>query len=84
MATSHAAIRGSTESLRRVTRAILSVSDKTGLVALGKFLATQGVELLSTGGTANALRQAGLTVKDVAEHTGSRFLSPHSPATTTH
>jgi phosphoribosylaminoimidazolecarboxamide formyltransferase/IMP cyclohydrolase len=57
--------------MRRVGRALLSVSDKTGLVALGKFLSSQGVELLSTGGTATQLRQAGLKVMDVAEFTGS-------------
>ncbi len=51
-------------------RALLSVSDKTGLVALGQALAARGVELLSTGGTAKALREAGLTVRDVAEVTG--------------
>ncbi len=54
----------------KVTRALLSVSDKTGLVALGQALARHGVELLSTGGTAKALREAGLAVKDVSEHTG--------------
>ncbi|MGC1505922.1 MAG: bifunctional phosphoribosylaminoimidazolecarboxamide formyltransferase/IMP cyclohydrolase [Sulfitobacter sp.] len=53
-----------------VKRALLSVSDKTGLVDLGKALAGHGVELLSTGGTAKALREAGLDVKDVAEVTG--------------
>jgi len=51
-------------------RALLSVSDKTGLIDLGRALAGQGVELLSTGGTARALRQAGLAVRDVAEVTG--------------
>jgi len=56
--------------LAPVKRALLSVSDKTGLVDLGKALATYGVELLSTGGTAKALREAGLEVKDVAEVTG--------------
>lgn len=71
MATSHAAIQGSTQSLRKVARALLSVSDKTGLIGLGKFLSAQGVELLSTGGTASALRQAGLTVIDVSDFTGS-------------
>jgi phosphoribosylaminoimidazolecarboxamide formyltransferase/IMP cyclohydrolase len=54
----------------KITRALLSVSDKAGLVALGEALARHGVELLSTGGTARALREAGLTVKDVSEHTG--------------
>ncbi|MDZ7710669.1 MAG: bifunctional phosphoribosylaminoimidazolecarboxamide formyltransferase/IMP cyclohydrolase [Roseovarius sp.] len=56
--------------LAPVTRALLSVSDKTGLVELGRALAGRGVELLSTGGTARALREAGLTVRDVAEVTG--------------
>ncbi len=56
--------------LAPVKRALLSVSDKTGLVELGQALAAHGVELLSTGGTAKALRDAGLAVKDVAEVTG--------------
>jgi len=56
--------------LHPVRRALLSVSDKTGLVELGKALAAQGVELLSTGGSAQALRDAGLVVRDVAEVTG--------------
>ena len=55
--------------LRPVRRALLSVSDKTGLVAFGKALAARGVELVSTGGTAKALREAGLAVKDVSEIT---------------
>jgi len=54
----------------KIRRALLSVSDKTGLVELGRGLAAHGVELLSTGGTAAALREAGLAVKDVSEHTG--------------
>ena len=49
---------------------MLSVSDKTGLVAFAQILAQAGVELISTGGTAKALRDAGLTVKDISEHTG--------------
>jgi phosphoribosylaminoimidazolecarboxamide formyltransferase/IMP cyclohydrolase len=53
-----------------IRRALLSVSDKTGLAELGQALAAQGVELVSTGGTAKALRDAGLTVKDVSELTG--------------
>ena len=53
-----------------VRRALLSVYDKTGLVELGTALAARGVELLSTGGSARALREAGLEVKDVAEETG--------------
>ncbi|MGC1496146.1 MAG: bifunctional phosphoribosylaminoimidazolecarboxamide formyltransferase/IMP cyclohydrolase [Sulfitobacter sp.] len=56
--------------LHPVKRALLSVSDKTGLVDLGKALAAHGVELLSTGGTAKALREAGLDVRDVADVTG--------------
>ena len=51
-------------------RALLSVSDKTGLVDLARVLADRGVELVSTGGTAAALRDAGLAVRDVAELTG--------------
>src|SRR5687768_17918605 len=51
-------------------RALLSVSDKSGLVAFARDLAAMGVELLSTGGTARALRDAGLTVADVSEVTG--------------
>ncbi len=53
-----------------VTRALISVSDKTGLLDLGKALAGRGVELLSTGGSAKALRDAGLQVRDVADLTG--------------
>ncbi|KIN75232.1 Bifunctional purine biosynthesis protein PurH [Sulfitobacter noctilucae] len=56
--------------LAPVKRALLSVSDKTGLIELGRALVGHGVELLSTGGTARALREAGLEVKDVAEVTG--------------
>ena len=56
--------------LHPVRRALLSVSDKTGLVDLGKSLYARGIELLSTGGTAHALREAGLEVKDVSEVTG--------------
>ena len=51
-------------------RALISVSDKTGLLELGTALANRGVELLSTGGSAKALRDAGLTVTDVADVTG--------------
>ncbi|TCO69621.1 bifunctional phosphoribosylaminoimidazolecarboxamide formyltransferase/IMP cyclohydrolase [Rhodovulum euryhalinum] len=53
-----------------VRRALLSVSDKEGLVELGRALAARGVELLSTGGTARSLREAGLGVIDVADVTG--------------
>ncbi len=54
----------------RIRRALLSVSDKTGLVEFGRALAAQGIELLSTGGTYKALKDAGVAVKEVAEHTG--------------
>ncbi|PTX02827.1 bifunctional phosphoribosylaminoimidazolecarboxamide formyltransferase/IMP cyclohydrolase [Pararhodobacter aggregans] len=53
-----------------VKRALLSVSDKGGLIELGQALAAKGVDLVSTGGTAKALREAGLAVKDVADLTG--------------
>ncbi|WP_342708676.1 bifunctional phosphoribosylaminoimidazolecarboxamide formyltransferase/IMP cyclohydrolase [Bradyrhizobium sp. B124] len=59
-----------TEQLRRVTRALLSVSDKTGLIDFAKALSDHGVELVSTGGTAKAIAAAGLKVKDVSELTG--------------
>ena len=54
----------------QIRRALLSVSDKTGLAELGKALAERGVELVSTGGTAKALRDAGLDVRDISEITG--------------
>src|SRR3569833_1253384 len=53
-----------------IRRALLSVSDKTGIVDLGRALADKGVELVSTGGTAKALRDAGLAVRDISELTG--------------
>ena len=53
-----------------IKRALLSVSDKAGLVELGHALAARHVELVSTGGTAKTLRAAGLTVKDISELTG--------------
>ncbi|MFL6930988.1 MAG: bifunctional phosphoribosylaminoimidazolecarboxamide formyltransferase/IMP cyclohydrolase [Xanthobacteraceae bacterium] len=56
--------------LRRVSRALLSVSDKTGLVAFARALAEHGIELVSTGGTAKALAAEGLSVVDVADLTG--------------
>ena len=51
-------------------RALISVSDKTGLDALARALADHGVEILSTGGTAAALRSLGIGVVEVADHTG--------------
>jgi phosphoribosylaminoimidazolecarboxamide formyltransferase/IMP cyclohydrolase len=59
-----------TERLRRVSRALLSVSDKTGLVDLARALSDRGVELISTGGTRQSLSAAGLAVRDVADLTG--------------
>jgi phosphoribosylaminoimidazolecarboxamide formyltransferase/IMP cyclohydrolase len=56
--------------LRRITRALISVSDKTGLIDFARGLSGHGVELVSTGGTAKAIKDAGLAVKDVAELTG--------------
>jgi phosphoribosylaminoimidazolecarboxamide formyltransferase/IMP cyclohydrolase len=58
------------EPLRRISRALLSVSDKTGLVELARGLAGFGIELVSTGGTARSLGEAGLKVRDVADLTG--------------
>ena len=55
---------------KRIRRALLSVTDKTGLVEFAQALAGFGVELVSTGGTARALREAGLTVKEISELTG--------------
>src|ERR1051325_3069725 len=54
----------------RVRRALVSVSDKTGVADFARSLAALGVEILSTGGTATALREAGLEVTDVSEFTG--------------
>ena len=54
----------------KIRRALLSVSDKNGLIEFARALAARGVELLSTGGTAKALREAGLAVRDVSEATG--------------
>ena len=53
-----------------IARALISVSDKTGLAELGQFLAARGVEILSTGGSAAALAAAGVAVTEVADHTG--------------
>src|SRR5436309_209802 len=59
-----------TNLLRHVTRALLSVSDKTGLVEFARSLAARGIELVSTGGTAKAIAGAGLKVADVSDLTG--------------
>jgi phosphoribosylaminoimidazolecarboxamide formyltransferase / IMP cyclohydrolase len=58
------------ENLRPLSRALLSVSDKTGLVAFAERLAGFGVELISTGGTAQALAEAGLRIREVSDLTG--------------
>lgn len=55
----------------KIKRAVISVSNKKGIVDFAKALNSMGVEILSTGGTAKALRDAGIPVKDVSEHTGS-------------
>jgi len=54
----------------KISRAVISVSDKPGLVELAKHLASNGVEILSTGGSAEKLRQAGITVTEVGDYTG--------------
>src|ERR1700742_1780616 len=59
-----------TDTTRRVSRALLSVSDKTGLIEFARALSARGVELISTGGTAKAIAAAGLKVRDVSELTG--------------
>jgi phosphoribosylaminoimidazolecarboxamide formyltransferase/IMP cyclohydrolase len=58
------------QHLRRISRAILSVSDKTGLMEFARLLAGFGIELVSTGGTARALAEADLKVRDVSDLTG--------------
>ena len=57
-------------NFRRVTRALLSVSDKTGLIDFARQLHQRGIELVSTGGTSKAIAEAGLPVKDVSDITG--------------
>jgi len=56
--------------MAKIQRALISVSDKTGLIPFAQILTQAGIEIISTGGTAKILREAGLTVKDVSEHTG--------------
>ena len=68
--TSHSAPASVSVDLRPVRRALLSVTDKTGLVEFARALAGHGVELVSTGGTSKALRDAGLTVRDISDLTG--------------
>ncbi len=59
-----------TDELRRIKRALISVSDKTGIIEFAQELKHFGVEIISTGGTARALREAGLDVREVSDVTG--------------
>ncbi|KAL7498064.1 hypothetical protein ACHAWT_006155 [Skeletonema menzelii] len=65
------AVSGSEADVVPITRALISVSDKAGIVELCTYLASKNVELLSTGGTAKKLRDAGLKCTDVSDYTGS-------------
>jgi phosphoribosylaminoimidazolecarboxamide formyltransferase/IMP cyclohydrolase len=56
--------------MSKIQRALISVSDKTGLIPFAQILTQAGIEIISTGGTAKTLRDAGLAVKDISEHTG--------------
>jgi len=56
--------------MRKIERAIISVTDKAGVVEFAKSLSKFGVEILSTGGTAKALRQGGVSVMDISDYTG--------------
>jgi phosphoribosylaminoimidazolecarboxamide formyltransferase/IMP cyclohydrolase len=56
--------------MAKIQRALISVSDKAGLIPFVQILAQAGIEIISTGGTAKTLREAGITVKDISEHTG--------------
>jgi len=55
---------------RHITRALISVSDKTGLIDFARALTARGIELVSTGGTRKALVEAGLAAREVSELTG--------------
>ncbi len=55
---------------RPIRRALISVSDKTGIVEFAKALSSRGIEILSTGGTARMLAQEGLPVVEVSDYTG--------------
>ena len=59
-----------TDNLRKIKRALISVSDKTGVIEFAGELARRGVEIISTGGTARALREAGIAVREVSDVTG--------------
>jgi phosphoribosylaminoimidazolecarboxamide formyltransferase/IMP cyclohydrolase len=57
--------------MSKIKRAIISVSDKKGIVDFAKELNSMGIEIISTGGTAKTLKESGIPVKDVSEYTGS-------------
>src|SRR4051812_8976074 len=57
-------------TMQKIKRALLSVSDKTGLAPLAQALTAAGIDLISTGGTAKALREAGLSVTELSSYTG--------------
>ena len=59
-----------TENLRPIRRALISVSDKTGIVDFARELTSFNVEIISTGGTAKSLRDGGITVRDISDITG--------------
>src|SRR5216683_7348013 len=63
-------IKENNTDLVKIRRALISVSDKTGIVEFARELKRFGVEIISTGGTANALREAGIEVRDVSDVTG--------------
>src|SRR6516164_277970 len=58
------------DGLRRISRALISVSDKTGLIELARAIVSYGIDLISTGGTRSVLAEAGLVVLDVSDLTG--------------
>jgi AICAR transformylase/IMP cyclohydrolase PurH len=76
------------EHLRRISRALISVSDKTGLIDFARALAGHGIELVSTGGTRKALADAGRPARDVSDLTGfpemmdGRVTAAFSPSAT--
>jgi phosphoribosylaminoimidazolecarboxamide formyltransferase/IMP cyclohydrolase len=70
MAVSPRYVPSPTPELARIERALISVSDKQGLVELGRALSAHKIEILSTGGSAKALRDAGIAVVEVSDHTG--------------
>ncbi|GGG72620.1 bifunctional phosphoribosylaminoimidazolecarboxamide formyltransferase/IMP cyclohydrolase [Edaphobacter dinghuensis] len=70
MTSTHSAPNAPLVDLRPVRRALLSVTDKTGLIDFARALASFNVDLVSTGGTARALREAGLPVRDISDLTG--------------